>query len=705
MNPCKIALLAAVVLPLPVMAGAAADATIDTSRWVCKFCPFEDGRSGSFELGGGYVSDESAKFGEYNGLDSQGGHVVANGEARYRQRNGNWLDLSVRNLGLDTRYLGLQGGKQGGYSLSLQYQELAHSISNTTVTPLAGIGTANLSLPSGWVRAGTTGAMTTLPDSLQRAELATKRKQVTVGGTLISAAHWDYGVKFRHETKTGTMATAGSFAFNSTQLVQAVDYDTDQIDASASYSGRRLQARLAYYGSKFSNNDAALTWSNPYLSGFPGATAGQLAAAPSNDFHQFLASAALRLASRTTASAELALGHMRQDEAFLPATLNPNLAPLVSLPRGSLDGRVDTVSGNVRITSALSDKLRANAAYTYDERDNKTPQAAYAWVTTDALLAQPRTNQPYSSRHTLLRVDATYRLDLGRVPLLKFLHAPRVTAGFDYDTRWRDLQEINDSRESRYWTRVSAQPFTHLDVLFKGTHARREVGAYSANPGISPPENPLLVKYDMADRTRNSAEARIEYTPFARVTLGVGGEFNWDIYNRSTLGLLEAQDDTLNGDVAIVFTDATSATLYLNQQQIKSRQSNVPALPVVPLWFASNRDRIDSAGASLKHRASDRLDFGVNYTVSRSTGQVAVENSTPAFPELYSRLDSARVYWDYRLRQRWMMHLAFWHERFRSANWALDGVGVATLPNVLSLAPGTPTYNVSVVTLSGSREF
>jgi MtrB/PioB family decaheme-associated outer membrane protein len=704
MKPLKFALLAAAILPAPMLMAAGEAPAVDTSRWSCKFCPFEDGHSGFLELGAGYVSDESAKFGEYNGLDKQGGYAIGNAGARYRRRDGTWLDLSAIDLGLDSRYLGIQGGRQGAYSLSLQYKELQHAITRSAVTPFLGAGTSTLTLPASWARAGTTGGMSALAGSLHNVDLETQRKQLAVAANLHSVAHWQFGVKFRHEAKTGAISTAGAFAFNAAQLALPIDYDTNQIDVSAAFTGRQLHARLAYYGSKFTNNELALTWSNPYGSSFAGAAVGQLAAAPSNEFHQFLASAGAQLGARTVASADLAMGSMKQNEAFLAATLNPNLSS-PPLPRGSLDGRVATVDANLRVTSSVTDKLRLNAAATYDDRDNRTAQAAYAWVTTDTFPATPRTNLPYSFTRRLYRFDASYRLNLGRYHGHELLRNLRLTAGYDYDIRERDLQEISESREARSWGKASVQLGNQVDFSFKGSHARRTVAPYAANPEISPAENPLLRKYNMADRTRDAMEGRIEYAPTARISFGLAGEVGWDLYSRSTLGLLEAQEATWTGDAAFVLSDSTNASLYLNHQQIHSRQAGRPELPVVPIWYATNLDRIDTGGANLRHHASDKLDLGASYTVSRSTGEVTVQGATPAFPELFTRLDSARLYGDYRMKQRLSLHLAYWHEKFRSRNWALDGVAPATIPNVLSLARGAPSYSLNVITLSGRYEF
>ncbi len=122
---------------------------VDTSRWECEYCVFEEGFSGEVEAGAGYVSDDSYKFGEYNGLNEEGAFAIGNATARYRDKNANYLDLKLRNLGLDTRSADIEGGRQGKYRLFLDYRELAHYVSDTGQTPYRGNST--LQLPSGWV--------------------------------------------------------------------------------------------------------------------------------------------------------------------------------------------------------------------------------------------------------------------------------------------------------------------------------------------------------------------------------------------------------------------------------------------------------------------------------------------------------------------------------------------------------------------------
>jgi hypothetical protein len=64
---------------------------------------------------------------------------------------------------------------------------------------------------------------------------------------------------------------------------------------------------------------------------------------------------------------------MTQDETFLPYTINSSL-PTQPLPASSLDGSVDTLTGNLRFTSTPIEEVRINASLSYNDRNNQHPR-------------------------------------------------------------------------------------------------------------------------------------------------------------------------------------------------------------------------------------------------------------------------------------------------------------------------------------------
>ena len=94
-------------------------AAVDTALWKCETCPFEKGASGAVELGAGAVSQASARFGDFTGLDRKGGFAIIGGEARYRSDDGLYGRASASELGLDVRALAAEVGREGRYALKL----------------------------------------------------------------------------------------------------------------------------------------------------------------------------------------------------------------------------------------------------------------------------------------------------------------------------------------------------------------------------------------------------------------------------------------------------------------------------------------------------------------------------------------------------------------------------------------------------------
>ncbi len=700
-TPASLIMLLA-LLGVPTIAGAADKDTagsgdgVDTSNWQCKFCAYETGSSGYVDAGIGYLSQDSFKFGEYTGLTDKGPYFVGDALYGYRDKNGHYLDLDARNLGLESRSLDLEGGKQGKYELFFNYQELPHFISDSAVTPFIGSGSDNLTLPPGWVRAGSTGGMTALSGSLQQEDLKTKREIYGLGVRFFPGSKWQTTVKGRHEIKEGTQATAGSFLFNSSQFVQPVDYVTDELDISATYNGKRLQARFAYYGSMFSNNDGSLTWQNPYTSPF-GADAGQLALAPDNTFQQLLASIGYQIGKKTRLTADLAVGRGEQDDDFLQPTLNPAFLPgSTPLPRNSLDGVVETINATIKVNSAISERWQFNAAYKYNDRDNQTPQATYNWVVTDSAPAAPRTNLPYSFTQNALNLSADYRLQKNA----------KASVGFDYDTIERTFQEVDETRDSTVWGKISAMAQDNVNVVLQAAYADRSTSSYTAVPEIVPPQNPLMRIYNMADRQRLSTALQVLATPRPTVSLGAGFEVASNNYDKTEIGLLNSLEWSANVDASVQVSKKTNVHFFLNHQQISSDQAGSQAFPVNPNpnWSANEDDTFNTGGVGVKHKFEKRkIDFGADYVLAASTGEITV--SGQPFPDLTTTLNSLKVYANYNFKKHLTLQGSIWWEKYDSEDFQLDGVGPSTISNVLTLGETSPSYDLYFLSLSVRYKF
>ena len=665
---------------------------IDFSQWRCKYCEFEKGTSTSLELGLGYVSDDSFKFGEYTGLQEHGLIVIGNAQSRYRNvKNASYWDIAANDLGLDTRSIELEGGKQGRYKLSFFYAELPHYISDSARTPFIGSGGNRLSLRPGWVYAGSTNGMAALGSHLRDINLETKRTRMGVGASYVPARHWETSINYRHETHEGKQRIAGSFYFNAAEFAQPVDYTTDLIDVAASYSGNSWQAKLAYHGSIFKNTNDSLTWGNPYTPIVPGAVEGELSLPPDNQFHQALGSIALRLGTASRLMADVAFGRMTQNENYLSATTNAMLT-VSPLPAASLDGRVDTVNANVKWHAALNDKFRMNAAYRYSDRNNKSPRNTYEWVITDASIATPRTNVPYSYTRDTFKLDGEYRLTKGA----------KTSVGYDYQQYERTYQEVEESKEHTIWASLIARSLGDTNLSLRVAHANRDKDGYQVIAGVDSPENPLMRKYNMANRNRDTLGVRMDFMATELTNMGISVDLANDDYPDSSIGLTSSRESILGFDFSTHLTMYTIYNVYLSFEEISSDVSG-SQLYSIPDWSGSMSDRFNTAGMGINHSLmNNKADIGIDYVFTHSLGEISIVGggSGSRLPDLDTTLYSVKVYGNYRLSDKLELKGTYWYEYFSSSDWAFDGVGEATIPTTLSLGQDSPSYNVNVLMLS-----
>jgi MtrB/PioB family decaheme-associated outer membrane protein len=680
----------------PAIAAESATPAVDTAKWKCKFCEFEEGWYADVTLGIGQVSEDSSKFGEYNGLQESGSYLIGDAGARYRSEDATYLDLSVADFGLDTRSLAIAGGKQGSYDLSLSYHEIPHYGSAPASTPYLGNGGDVLTLPAGWVRSSTTTGMTALAANLREVELKTERKRLGTGISITTESPWNYELDLRHEDKDGSKLGGGSFLFSSAQLVEPVDYVTDEIDAAVTYTTKQLQGRLAYYVSTFSNNNESLTWENAYSPIVGGADEGQLALPPSNEFQQLTLSIAYQINDRNHLSADIAVGRMLQDERLLQATLN-TLLVVPPLPSGTANAEVETTNSRIQLVSMPADKLRLSAAYSHDERDNKTPQSMYDWVSTDTVVASQRSNLPYSYTRDTFKLKADY----------DYARGTKLGIGYDIDERDRSFQEVDKTSEDTLWGSVRMRGIDTLFFEFKLATSSRDASASEIVAAIDPPQNILLSKYNTADRKRDTFGVFTSFMPSPGYTVGLGFDGAQDDYSGSELGLSDSIDNNVNVDVAALLSETTSINVFLARQRIRSTQTGSQNFAGAD-WIASTEDTFDNFGIGVTYVViEDRLDIGADFSVARSTGVVELSSGAPAsvFPDLRTDLETFKLYLNYRVDENLSWQAAYWHESYDSNDWALDGVAPDTVANLLGFGLQSPNYTNNVIKLALNYHF
>jgi MtrB/PioB family decaheme-associated outer membrane protein len=538
--------------------------------------------------------------------------------------------------------------------------------------------------------------MTQLDSNLREVDLETERKRLGAGIRITTGSPWSVRVNVHHDEKEGSKLSGGSFFFKSAQLVEPVDYVTDEIEASLSYSRKRWQASLAYYGSTFSNDNESLVFENPYNPIVPGADAGELALPPDNEFHQLSIAASYQINDRNHIGAEYAVGRMEQDEKLLQATLNPMLV-VPALPADTADAEVETTNARLKFVSRALDEWRFSATYSIDERDNKTPQLMYDWVTTDAFVAAQRSNLPYSYTRETLQLKADFDYAPGN----------RLGVGYDMDERERTFQEVDETDEDTLWGSIRVRNVDNLFLEFRIASSQREASNSEVVAEIDPPQNPLMTKYNLADRDRKSISMQATFLPHPDYTIGISLDHALDDYDDSEIGLTDSRDDSINIDFVTILSETTVLNAYIGRQQISSSQAGSQTFSE-PDWFADIDDRFDLFGIGISHALMEgRLNIGADLSRSRSRGEIDIDSAAVAepFPDLTTELDSLKLYLDYRIDENLTLQAAYWHEEYDSRDWALEDVDPDAVGNLLAFGEQSPSYDNDVVKLSMSLRF
>jgi len=529
--------------------------------------------SNYIELGVGYQSDDSFKFGEFSGLDQKGGFPIGNFNMRKRFGDaGNYVNAFGYNLGQTSRQLGIEGGRQGTYWLSAGLDQLTRYQYDDTQFIHTGLGGSYLTLPAGCggfaqPPAGAAG----INNCLHTFEIKQKRDIGKLGGGFY-LGNWKFSLDYRQDNQSGTKrigSVMGNSGGNprSAILPYELDGTTRQIEARASWATKVAQADISFWYSKYDNGANSLTWQNPYTNAWgatcnPGAGGcafptgyGRLGLMPDNDFWQLQGTGAWNITPKMRLTGTLAYSIMSQNEAFLPYTINgpafpggptqtpgTNLVVNTALPSGSLDGKIKNTLFDLTYTWRALSKLSLKANYHYRKQDNSTPENWYSYIggdTTDQTLIPPgtdpralpgsnsrvRRNLAPGTTENKFKVDADYSLMRGTL-LRGFYQYTRV----NYEVASEELRSDTSnnlfgvelrkimSEQFTGWLRYSYDQRRGSDF----STTRPYVASYTAGTVAAGPVDNLTTtrQFFMADYDKNLFTAVGNFSPMPRLSLG-----------------------------------------------------------------------------------------------------------------------------------------------------------------------------------------
>lgn len=614
------------------------------------------------EIGVSNTSLDSAKFGEYSGLNKSGTDLIGNFSIRGGDGYGGgpgstrW-SLSGSDLGTTSRNLGASVSKQGQWNLGIGHDELRHNLSDTYQTYLQGSlgGNAFTAPPTFGVFNGNSAVLAASSrnlDATQRSLYHTEDVGTTRKNTSFSAGfnfspqlslQFDFnrlkqsGAKLSSSGALGGIATvtpAGS-TFRAEAIaiyMNPTNYTTDNVNLSLNWIGDKGHLTGSYHGSSFSDGYDRVTWQNVQANAAAGICASggactyqtnTMSTAPDNKFHQWNLAGGYAISSATKLTGGLSYGRNTQNSGFLTG-----MPEIVAAPVSSLNGLVVTKHADVKLTHQATRDLAINAGLKINERDNRSSSNFYRYYAlNNVTTAENATNAPYSNKKTEFELAGDYRFDKR--------HSVRLAYNHEKISRWCNSMangfnncvvspsSKEDKLAIKYKLKATGDIGFNAGYSYAKRRAQFDHDAVTPLAGldtnlviandVNAQDYPGFIAHIYASRKQQMLKAGVNWQATEQLDLGINGRYASDKYFESSLGVQDGRTKGLNLDATYTYSEENSVAAYVSWQNSKrnlrsggaggDNTAASAALLVAPtsIWTNQLTDDSTAFGINTKH--------------------------------------------------------------------------------------------------------
>jgi len=587
-----------------------------------------------FDIGAGAVDHSSTKFGEYNGLNDSGPFVwadfAAHGGSAYAGDGTTRVDASGRNLGTNSRDIGITVTDQGQWSAAAGYDQLRHYTTEGYQTPFQGALGANVftllqsfgvinsttTTANGVITSASKGAQTLTPTQLSQyhgVDVYNQRDNTSFSAGYLFNKEWSFKFDYKRLDESGAkligsgtdaydLRSAGGFNYGGERiaiLMNPTEYKNDTFNFALNWVGEQAFVTAGYYGSLFHDDYSGISWSNPYVTGgtgtapvpltgtSPGAAfpISTMSLPPNNSFHQFNMTGGYFFSPQLKLTGGISYAHSKQNASYDGTyTLVPNTAP--GLPVNSLDGRVDIKHADAKLAWIVSSAWNFVAGFKYNERDNKTASYEYTFHDLGGPLRDV-VNIPMSNKREQADLGADWRIDARQ-----HLHL-----GYEYDRieRWCDnalannaqgelsatnagyyknasCVQVPNNKENRLLATYKINLGDKVSVNAGYTYGRRTADVLPSfyNPMQAEAEgfeNFGYIAFFDASRNQNLFKGGVNWQATDKFSVGFTGKYAKDDYFDSPLGVQNVKTESANVDANYSFNEDISLGAYASWQK------------------------------------------------------------------------------------------------------------------------------------------
>ena len=564
------------------------------------------------------VDQNSAKFGEYNGLYGHPSGAYPNGGLNIRggsaytgneQGDTNRWSVTGENLGLTSRSANASVADQGSWNFGVNFDQLQHNISNSYQTPYQGTNGGSLfTLPSNLKGSGQINTTTSqaLQSDLNTMGISSTRYNTTVNGQTIVDKNLNFTFEYNNLTQTGAKLQSFVGAQNyggsnnagnkemSSVLPMPTNYKTDTLNLGVNWKNENAFLNASFFGSYFTNNNNSVQWE--VMNGTTTSTGTNYnpiqttSLAPSNAFNQLNLAGGYDFTKKTKLTSNLSIGQNIQNQGF-GGTYDAGMIKTGTTVPSSMNGLVNTTHADIKVTDQSAKDLTLTAGAKFDQRDNLTQSNMYqTYNLTSGVGVTP--NTPLSIKQTQLLLGGDYKITRDQKVSLTASNnavqrwcnqygttAPNVSVTQPYNSLFYNSTNCSSATSSNenkldglYKIKASEDVNLKLGAGYANRKTQWDQTAFIAMPklGYDNSANYLgYMPFFEASRKQAYAKAGVDWQATENLNFTLGGKYTGDTYPDSYLGVQNGYSWSLNFDSTYAYDANGSASLYATQQNMQ----------------------------------------------------------------------------------------------------------------------------------------
>jgi MtrB/PioB family decaheme-associated outer membrane protein len=715
--------------------------------------------TGVIDLSVLFSDEDSAEFGEYNDLADSGGKLLGavelTGDLPWSADTAYW-QMEGENLGLQSYDFSYTIAEPSRYQIKLTFDGSQQYSRLNSRTPFTRAQDSTYALPNNWVAATTSAGMIAFDATAREFDEEVHRDLINLEINLMLTEHWQFDATYQRLNRQGIQSGGGAIYFDASTafasiLPVEIDEDSAFFSTSLTFSNDRLINTISYLVSKFDDKNDQLTWTNPFLiSGntnisYPNGE-GSLSLSPDNDREELRATGSYHpdAIHGLNVQWDAAWSETRQAGNLLPYTVNPALNINEPRPTNSLDTRLDLFNGNLRLTysppGTILRRLVLRSSYAVDNRNQDKNPMAFNYVRGDAADQPGRILGIYANAHDFRKertlIAGDYRLpwwhskgslEFERLDVERENAAVSATEtdtvrgtfrfGLPGDIGVRIEAAVSDRRSGTYeW----GQSFL----------ANRTSAFIAQTPVDQRFDNhPLLSQFHLANAETQDLKMMISYTGFDRWSVNVDLQQQNIDYDKTVLGLKNADTSYYGIDVQFFATGhftgygMASRSLYETRAAGRSFSGGIekPANRIVPPlpqasdparnWLTNIDDEVLTISTGLFWQSLETLSTEVNYTVVRTASGFQAETGGSAnldatgLPDLETELQVINLAITYQLNEKTDVTVSYQYFDYEESDWATRGVAFDSMPNLLGAEQSSRNSDVNLLGVSFQHRF